>query len=457
LLIGAPVAGALGLAGAYLAGSRLGDSASGAAGFTAAPDLGISPGNSAATNRDRLISALSEPSRCVWFPPGDYLIDNGEPNIDISNFSGQLAMQTRARLVFTDPSRSGIIFSGGDGARFFRLSATFADRPTKRVDTHEAIKFQGSRDTYLEDVRIDGSAAAGLVFYNCIRPMVSGAFITNTMADGLFFANCQDGRADHAAMMDTGNGISFVNYNWGPEYSGGLATNITVTRSLSRGIAVVGQRGVTFRDVSIDTTAGHGAYCAHEPNWKTRVPTDVCFERVRVVNGGIPVKGVGGNHSGLRVAGAESISVRGVTVDSPGGNGVYLTDSASVVLREVVVRNSPAAGFNVQNSSLSADELTAEKTKGIGFAASGGSRLEYGSMTMRNTALEHPSHHAVVVENTAHVFGGRIWIHDDQPSATGYVVRAAGAQKGHLGTVVDQVTSRRVAVDNLSRLPLALA
>lgn len=82
--------------------------------------------------------------------------------------------------------------------------------------------------SYVEDVRTDGSAAAGLLFWRYARPAVVGALISGTMADELHFANCQDGRADRITTVDTGDdgddGVAFVNYASGPAATGGLAT-----------------------------------------------------------------------------------------------------------------------------------------------------------------------------------------------------------------------------------------
>ena len=72
------------------------------AGYVPAPDLGVSPANSAATNRANLVAALSGSAVCVLFPPGDYRIDNSGQNIVISDYAGELVMQPGARLVFTD-------------------------------------------------------------------------------------------------------------------------------------------------------------------------------------------------------------------------------------------------------------------------------------------------------------------------------------------------------------------
>jgi hypothetical protein len=453
LVLGAPVLGASGLAAVA---ARTAAAAPPPAGFVSAPDLGIAPSNDPATNRANLVAALSDSAVCVVFPPGDYRVDNGGSAIVIQGYAGELVMQPRARLLFTDGGNRGLTFRGGAGARLFGVSVAFASPPAARVPAHECLTFDQSSDTHLGNVRIDGSAAAGLLFWRCIRPTVVGAIITNTMADGLHFANCQDGCAANVTTVDTGDdGVSFVNYASGPAHTGGLASNLSVTRSKSRGVAVVGQSGVTVRDVTVDTTVGHGLYCAQEPSWNTRQPDDVRFERARVHRGGAWTAAPGGGtNSGVRVDAAGAVTIAGVTVDASSAHGVHVTASTATI-SDVTVKNvtgSTGSGFNLQRGTYLVDRLSTEQSNGIGFFAGACRRVEYGTITVRNAAITHPTRRAVNLEHSAHVLGGRLWIVDDQPSATGYTVGAFGPQRGSLGTVVDLVDSRDVVVDNPSGL-----
>ncbi|SBT39789.1 Pectate lyase superfamily protein [Micromonospora auratinigra] len=434
------------------------------AGYLAAPDLGITPGNDAALNRANLVAALADSTRRVTFPPGDYRLDNAPGDatdqrggIRIAGFAGELDFQPGARVVFTDNTRRGLVFAGGAGARIHGLTSVFAARPTVRQNARECLSFDTTSDTYLADVRIDGSAAAGVLFWQCVRPTVVDAVITGTMADGLNFSNCQDGRADRITTVDTGDdGVAFGNYASGPAYTGGLGTNLSVTNSRSRGIAVWGQSGVTIRDAVVDTTVGHGVYCAYESSWGTRVPNEVTFERIRVRRGGWwTVAAGGGTNSGLRITDAGRVRVSDVAVDEPGANGVSVSGQGVVaVLLDARVGNATGSGFLLQRSTCHLDRVTADGTDGIGLNVVDCPRLEYGSVTLRNTARTHPTHRAVQVQNTqtsaAYVIGERLWIHDEQSTATGYVVTATGSLRGTFGTVVDLVSSRDVVLESVT-------
>lgn len=421
-------------------------------GYTRAPDLGIAPAKSAKENRVNLVAALSGSARCVVFPPGDYAIDNSRPQVTVTNYRGMFVMQPGARLVFTDNTRCGIRFKGGSGARFYGLNTIYATAPVRRHPAEECVTFDETTGTYVENTRIDGAAAAGLLFWRCTRPTVVDALITNTMADGLHFANCQDGRADRITTVDTGDdGVSFLNYEDGPAYTGGLATNLSVTRSRSRGVAVVGQSGVTIRDVTVRDTTGHGLYCASEKSWKTRVPTNVRFESARVFGGGAYAIGSGEPHSGVHVDKTGRVAVSGVTVERPGAHGLFAT-GGTMTFVDVTVRNTPASGFNLQRGAYTVDRLTAEDTGSMGLFASHCDRLDYGTITVRNAARTDTLRRAVNVEHNRLVAGQRLWVHDSRSPATGYIIGAYGTQRGSLGAISVDVRGRGLVLENHSRL-----
>jgi hypothetical protein len=454
-------AAAAGLTGVVAGATPASAAASAGGPWVLAADLGITPGNTAAANRAALVAALSNSSASVYFGAGHYKIDNNGTNVVIPSFTGVLAMAPAARFVFTDGARRGLAFQSGTGARFYGLSTAFVTAPTVRVGAQECVLFLQTTDTYVEDVHIVGSAAAGMLFYRCTRPTVVGALITGTMADGLHFANCQDGSADRITTIDTGDdGVAFLNYVDGPNATGGRATNLHITRSKARGVAVVGQSGVTIHDAVIDTTAAAGLYCAHEDgDWKTRVPDDVTFDRIKVIGGGKwwAKNGARSAGSGLRITEAGRVTAVHIIIDSPGAHGVHAQGSSTVTLLDIAATNAPQSGFLLQGGTHIVDRLTAEETAGIGVNADGCDRFEYGTITARNTAKTHATHRALNVENTTRVFGTRAWIIDTQTKPTGYVAGAYGIQKGSLGTLVVQIDHGALTVDNHSGLSFTRA
>jgi hypothetical protein len=455
LAIGLPAAAAAALA----ADPEVASAAT--SGPVAATDLGIYPTGDArangTSNRDALVAALSNSSIQVEFAPGDYPIDNFGSQVEIANFAGSLVMDSGARFVFTSDTGRGLVFNGGTGARFSGLTTLFTS-PGSRQDSAECVLFLYTTDTHLENVGITGSAAAGLLFWQCVRPVVVKATIVGTLADGLHFANCQDGRADQITTSDTGDdGVAFVNYETVggvtvPNNTGGVATNISVTRSAARGVSVVGQSGVTVRGATINTTTSHGLYCAYESNWHTRSPTGVVFEQVQVTKGGTP----GGPACGLRVADAGTVRITNVTVDSPGSHGVFVTGttfSSDVLLSQVTASNTPTSGFNLQYSTCVLDRCTAQNTNGIGLFASYCPLVAWSALTLRNTARTHPLHRALDVEYNTTVYGGGATIVDTANPAVGYIVGAYGSgQKGGLGVLTASIPYGSLVVENPSGL-----
>jgi hypothetical protein len=110
----------------------------------------------------------------------------------------------------------------------------------------------------------------------------------------------------------------------------------------------------------------------------------------------------------------------------------------------------------VQDGTTTVDRLTVAETGSHGVAVAGGERFEYGSITVRNASRTNSLHRAVSIERCEWVFGTRLWVHDDQATATGYVVGAYGTQKGSLGTIIGRLTKGSPTIENTSGLSYTL-
>lgn len=284
--VGLAAVGLLGVAG-LSCGETMEDTA------VSAHSLGIKPANTARTNRENLVKALTNSNRKVGFPAGDYRIDNsGTPPI-VRNFGGGVSFEAGARFVFTDNRTKGLLFEGGTGARFYGLRTTFSTLPPVRVAGNTCLHFTETTDTLVQNVVIDGSAGAGLLFGRCVRPYVENATIRNTRADGLHFAGCGDVRVNKLRTNNTGDdGLAFLDYG-GATLHGGYATDIVVQHAEARGITVVGQRDIEVNDFLIDGTTGAGIYVAHEVSYSTGTPRNVHYHDGEVVRAGTIVEANG--------------------------------------------------------------------------------------------------------------------------------------------------------------------
>jgi hypothetical protein len=292
---------------------------------TAEPSM-IRPDNPPEENRAALLKSLTDSAETIVVAPGDYLVDNSGAPIVIRNFSGRLAMESGARFIFTDNTARGLHFERGTGAEIDGLSTTFEALPSKRVTPRECIQFIDSTDTTVRNANIRGSAAAGLLFGRCIRPSAEGVVIEDTMADGLHFANCQDATANDVHTRNTGDdGVAFLNYASGPNYSGGRATNVRVEGSGTRGITVIGQRGVTVENFHVDTTRFSGILVAQDTSYDTRVPSGVRFANGTVKDSGKGSRGIdasAGNRFGIEYANVESAEFEEIVVTSPAAEAI---------------------------------------------------------------------------------------------------------------------------------------
>jgi hypothetical protein len=424
-----------------------------------APEVGISKDNTPAQNRQNLINTLSHSSKNIFFPPGDYLVNNSGPYVVIEGFGGKLTFDSGARLVFTDTTRRGLVFDGGTGAEFYGLRTTFKTLPLSRVNNQECILFESSTNTLIRDANIRGSAAAGLLFNRCTTPRVAHAVIMETMADGLHFANCQDARASYVLTENTGDdGVAFLNYASGPDMSGGLATDVTVRNSRARGITVIGQRDVTIERFKVDQTAASGILCAYDEYFLSRTPSNVRFVGGTVKDAGrqpgLSEKDPS-NRAGVEFGRVRSVEFEDIRVTSPATDGVHgWAPDGTVHLYNIRVANAPGKGFDLADSAYYLEDLSAQGVNRAGIVVTSSRLVKYGELRSINVSKEDVLRRAFWFENNARLEGRELHVVDNQATPSGYIVGTYGAQSGTLGVVYDQIFNGQVQVDNASHLAL---
>lgn len=427
-----------------------------------APDLGITPGGNPTTNRNNLVAALQNSSTAITFPSGDYGLDNsasanaGGSRIAIVNYSGSFDMQSGARLVFTDNTQGGILFQNGSGTQLTGVTATYATLPTVRRDM-PCLDMEDVTSPTVSNLTVTGSPGSGFIFGRCTNPSIENSHINQTTADGLDFFNCQDGYANLIYTDQTGDdGVAFVNYADGPDYTGGLATNLQVTNSKARGVTVIGQSDVTIDHFGVNWSSASGVLVAYDSSFNTRVPDNVTFQNGFTYNGGALTGGQSGNTFGLEWNTVGEIFFTHVDIQTPGSRGVCGNAAGGIVhLTDVTVSGTPAGGFNVADGTYYLDSLSATNTGDIGFAASGCTLLHYGTLTATDTSKTASLRRAFDFENNTTIDGsaGQLWIYDDQATPTGYVAGFYGTQSGNLGTIYDRITNGDLVIEDSSGLP----
>lgn len=436
------------------------------------PGLGVSPENAATANRDSLVKSLTGSSKSIVLPPGDYLLDNSEPDINIRDFGGTLTMAPGARLVLTDTGRRGITFTGGEGVRLEGLSATYRTLPSTR--SHEStLIFVSTIGTALRNAAVEGSAAIGIAFHDCVRPEVEGAAVRNVMADGLHLANCRDARVRGLITENTGDdGLAIHNFAHGPDMAGAHASGITVRGSKSRGIAVIGQSDVLVEDFVVEGTAFSGISCAQEPSWDTRVPNGVRFRRGEVRGAGT-VEDPAGKSSvryGVHYERVGAVSFEDVRVASPATRGVYGDARAfewepsagaggprpggEATLANVEVEGAGDLGFALVGGTLRLSDLTATDCGEESFRVTGADLLTYDKLTSVNASRSDARGLAFNFEGNALVEGGELVVVDNQPTPTGYGVSTRGQQSGRMGDISDRIANGDLVVENHSGLAI---
>jgi hypothetical protein len=437
---------------------------SGITGMVSATSLGIDPTNSAAANR-AAFNALDNNTNFIYFKPGNYAFDNSAGWTTIDNFSGTMYFVGEARIVLQDPSHAGINFAGGTGATLFGLNIAYnGTNPATLYGVEHSIQITSATDTYVENYSTAGSPGFGILFLECIRPTINNAYIHHTAADGLHFSNCVEPQAVNILCEDTADdAIAFLNNTSQADNSGGKATNCVTKRSGSRGITVVGQRGVHVSNFYVEDTNGAGIEVVHDEVTDTRTPTDTIFSSGTIVRGGAYV-GSTRSRSGVQMG----ISVRYHTDPAPSANfratfdnidvidasleGIYSRTNAGVLsFNNIRVRGAGEFGMLHCGARVQTNNLVVEETQLAGVAIVNCLMWEFSNVRVRNASKGDPNGRAVLVENgysdvegvtaptTALVHGQGLMVLDNQGAPSGYQVTCAAnsgfAIDGEMGII----------------------
>ena len=409
-------------------------------------------GNGTSDDSLAILSAVNANlSTSIRFPAGDYLVDNSSGYLVLANFSGTLNFDSHARILCNTSSNGCLELSGGTGARIKDIRVGYTSVPTTRT-FGLALFISQTTDTLVEGAVIETSPSAGILCDQCIRPHVSHAMVSGTLADGIHFSNCQDAKVSDSTTANTGDdGIAFLNYSSSPNYTGGQAINVTVRNSQSRGISVVGQSDVLITNFLIDTTSSSGALCAYDSSFKTRVPDRVRFSHGVIKNAGTLIPAIG-NRYGVEVADVSGCAFDDIAIYGSRDRSFSGSAPAGQIAISNIYSNGGTSGFNINSTkTLIMSNATAEASTDYGFFIStSGTALVEGIKTINVSQGASSLHRAIWFENNSYFRAHGLTVIDLQSTATGYIIGEYNNTSGVATGIQSQISAGSLAVQKNS-------
>lgn len=210
-------------------------------------------------------------------------------------------------------------------------------RTTKRWVAFEQmeVRLGGYSGITLQDVSVDGSAAAGIYVGDASHFTLDHVTVANTRADGIHMTGGSSyGTVISPTTVNTGDdGIAVVSYT----QDGAPCHDITVTdarvmgTSWGRGMSVVGGHHITYRNVYIRSSDAAALYIAAEgAPYYTAAPTDVTVRNALIVDAN---QDQSVDQGAILVnSGENSVVPSNVTIDN-----VQITDTRATAARNVGV------------------------------------------------------------------------------------------------------------------------
>jgi hypothetical protein len=124
----------------------------------------------------------------------------------------------------------------------------------------------GASGVRIDDVTVNGSAAAGIFLKGANNFALSNIRVANTRADGIHITGgSSEGTVTNVTTANTGDdGVAVVSYGDAPPSHNVDIAGTVVNGSHARGVSVVGGEHIRIRDVHVNDTAAAGIYIAAE-------------------------------------------------------------------------------------------------------------------------------------------------------------------------------------------------
>ena len=443
------------------------------------------------TNDSPAIQSIinSNPNAVIYFPVGQYVLDNPslyDAGLVFSGFHGTAIMASGARFLCDTATTSAgqcIDIVNSSGANFDNFDVGYLDEQNLPLSRNNAISnailVQDSSTINFGNTTVEASTGSGIWVTDSTNiSFLGGTNVSNTAADGLHFENVGGATVVGYTSHNTGDdALSATNISTTTPNCGLNATNLQLYQSKSRGIAVAGACGSTFSNFYIEDTANSGLGIGEDPTISSLVPENSTFSNGTVVNAGqfpstisslkdcidislsntTSVSNVECSNpllDGLYVFdGANQVTITGVTTDTAGNVGFQSVDSTNVSLSNTVDRNSANAGYSIQNTQTGS-------LAGAGTCSSGAYGFYHSAATgftesnlMSYDAAENASTHRVwwAENSSGQVSVNGFSILDDQAHTAPDVVGGAGDPSGSV--TVDGITQNLLGSTLSLQLP----
>jgi len=155
---------------------------------------------------------------------------------------------------------------------------------TRRWDAYEQMKLRIGPFTGIKvnDVTINGSAAAGIYVGGATNFTISKVTVNNTRADAIHMTSASSfGTISSVAIKNPGDdGVAVVSYrnNGVPCHDITINDARVIDQKWGRGFSVVGGRNIRWTALYADSTSAAGIYLASESNFNTLPTTNVTVD-----------------------------------------------------------------------------------------------------------------------------------------------------------------------------------
>ena len=320
-----------------------------------------------------------KPGDTLTLAPGTYK-HSGVLKLNVSNVT---INGNGVTLQATNDATSSVqILANNVTVNDLTLTAALTGPRYESLDQHKLV-IEGNGNT-LNNVTINGSAAAGVFVYGASNFTLNHVTVKNTRADGIHMTNgANNGHVNYAVTQNTGDdGISVISYSGAPIDHDIVIESPTVNGTTwGRGISVVGGQNITYNNINVSGTDAAGVYIAAEGSpWFTLSTSGVTITGGTVTNankssttqqGAVLIYNGSTNQSvsnvtisGLTISGTPSSAYRNVGIVATGGtvsgikfNNIAITNTTAVSFAKS--SNVPAGSYTTSGWTRNGSSITA--------------------------------------------------------------------------------------------------